>query len=139
MGKRSKAGGGPKQRPRKKPEPKRRAAPKVKARSHSPAAADETEIARLTRELNDARDQQTAMSEVLHAISRSKFELSAVLESVAEAAMRLCRSDGAVIFQLNGGVYRFAAGYSLMPAYMEIERQSVISPGPGTGSSAAPP
>jgi GAF domain-containing protein/class 3 adenylate cyclase len=132
MGKRSKAGGGPKRRPRKKPEPKRRAAPKVKARSHSPAAADETEIARLTRELSDARDQQTAMSEVLHAISRSKFELSAVLESAAEAAMRLCRSDGAVIFQLNGGVYRFAAGYSLMPAYMEIERQSVISPGPGT-------
>ena len=70
------------------------------------------------------------MSEVLHAISRSKFELSAVLES--EAAARLCRSDGAVIFQLDGGVYRFAAGYSLLPAYLEIERQSIITPGPGT-------
>ena len=60
---------------RKKPAPKRRAAPKVKARSRSPApAADETPIARLSRELNDARDQLVAMSEVLHAISRSKFE-----------------------------------------------------------------
>ena len=28
-----------------------------------------------SRELNDARDQLVAMSEVLHAISRSKFEL----------------------------------------------------------------
>ena len=132
MGKRSKARSDPKRRPRKKPAPKRRAAPKVKARSRPPAAADETAIARPSRELNDARDQLVAMSEVLHAISRSKFELSAVLESVAEAAARLCRADGAVIFQLDGGLYRFAAGYSLVPAYLEIERQSIIAPGPGT-------
>ena len=132
MGKRSKARSDPKRRPRKTPAPKRRAAPKVKARSRPPAAADETAIARSSRELNDARDQLVAMSEVLHAISRSKFELSSVLESVAEAAARLCRVDGAVIFQLDGGLYRFAAGYSLVPAYLEIERQSIIAPGPGT-------
>ncbi len=132
MGKRSKARSDPKRRPRKTPAPKRRAAPKVKARSRPPAAADETAIARLSRELNDARDQLVAMSEVLHAISRSKFALPSVLESVAEAAARLCRADGAVIFQLDGGLYRFAAGYSLAPAYREIERQSIIAPGPGT-------
>jgi GAF domain-containing protein len=132
MGKRSKAGGEPKRRRRTTPAPKRRVAPKRRARSRPPAAAEETEIARLSRELNDARDQQTAMSEVLHAISRSKFELSAVLESVAEAAARLCRADGAVIFQLEGGFYRFAAGYSLLPAYLEIEKRSIITPGPGT-------
>ena len=132
MGKRSKARSDPKRRPRKTPAPKRRAAPKVEARSRPPAAADETAIARLSRELNDARDQFAAMSEVLHAISRSKFELQAVLESVAEAAAWLCRADGAVIFQRDGDVYRFAAGYSLVPAYLEIERQSLIAPGPGT-------
>jgi hypothetical protein len=132
MGKRSKARSDPKRRPRKTPAPKRRAAPKVKARSRPPAATDETAIARLSRELNDARDQLVAMSEVLHAISRSKFALPSVLESVAEAAARLCRADGAVIFQLDGGLYRFAAGYSLAPAYREIERQSIIAPGPGT-------
>jgi two-component system, NtrC family, sensor kinase len=132
MGKRSKARGEPKARHGKKPEPKRRAVPKGKARSQPPAAADETEIVRLSRELNDARDQQAAMSEVLHAISGSKFELRAVLESVAEAAARLCRADGAVIFQRDGEVYRFAAGFSLVPAYLEIERRSVIAPGRGT-------
>ena len=97
-----------------------------KARVAKPpsGAIEKPEIARLTRQLSDARDQQLAMSEVLQAISRSKFELSAVLESVAEAAARLCRSDGAVIFQLDGGVYRFAAGYSLLPAYLEIERRA---------------
>jgi class 3 adenylate cyclase/putative methionine-R-sulfoxide reductase with GAF domain len=132
MGKRSKARGQLKTRHRKKSEAKRRAAPKGKARSHPPAAADETEIARLSRELNDARDQHAAMAEVLYAISRSKFELSAVLASVAEAAARLCRADGAVIFRRDGDVYRFAAGYSLVPAYLEIERQSVITPSRGT-------
>jgi GAF domain-containing protein len=30
------------------------------------------------------------------------------------------------------GVYRFAAGYSLIPSYMEHERRNPISPGPGT-------
>jgi class 3 adenylate cyclase len=37
-----------------------------------------------------------------------------------------------VIFQLESGVYRFAAGYSLGPAFLEIERKTLISPGPGT-------
>jgi len=132
MAKRSSAGGERKRRLRKKPSPKRRAAPKTKARPRSPAPAGQTQTARLTRELNEAREQQLAMSEVLHAISRSKFDLPSVLQSVAEAAARLCRADGAVIFQLENGLYRFAAGYSLGPAYMEIERQSVIAPGPGT-------
>ena len=47
-------------------------------------------------------------------------------------AARLCRANKAVIFRLEGGVYRFAAGYSLDPAYLEIERQTPISPGPET-------
>jgi GAF domain-containing protein len=49
-----------------------------------------------------------------------------------ETSARLCRAQQAVIFRLDNGVYRFAAGYSLVPAYLEIERQSPISPGPGT-------
>jgi two-component system, NtrC family, sensor kinase len=37
-----------------------------------------------------------------------------------------------VIFRLEGGVYRFAAGYSLVPANIEHERQTPIFPGSGT-------
>jgi GAF domain-containing protein len=37
-----------------------------------------------------------------------------------------------VIFRLQEKVYRFAAGYSINPAYLEIEQRSPISPGPGT-------
>ena len=89
-------------------------------------------MARLVRERDEAREQQTAMSEVLRLISQSKFELQSVLQNIAKTAARLCRSDGAVIFQLKDGIYRFAAGYSLVPAFLQIEQRALISPGPGT-------
>ena len=77
-------------------------------------------------------EQQTATSEVLGVISRSKFELQPILQSVVDTAMRLCRADQAVIFRQDNGVYRFAAGYSVNPEYLEIERQNPILPGPET-------
>ena len=98
----------------------------------SSAAREETKVARLTRELKEARDRQRATAEVLSAISRSKFELQSILQSVVDTASQLCRADVSVIFRLEGGVYRFAAGYSLDPAYLEHERRTPISPGPGT-------
>ena len=47
-------------------------------------------------------------------------------------AARLCHAKQALIFRLEDGVYRFAAGYSISPAYSEIQRRSQILPGPGT-------
>ena len=85
-----------------------------------------------TRELSDSLEQQTATSEVLGVISRSKFELQPILQSVVDTAVRLCRADTAVIFRLKDGLYRFAAGHSLLPEYLEFERRTPISPGPGT-------
>jgi GAF domain-containing protein len=108
------------------------AAPKVSKRRNPSSTKAITKIALLKRERDEALEQQKATAEVLRVISQSKFELQAVLESVAGMAARLCRSDGAVIFQLENGAYRFAAGYSLVPAYLEIERRTLICPGPGT-------
>ena len=111
---------------------KSRIAPKaVRPRSASTANL-EMEVARLTRELEDASNRQRATAEVLSAISRSKFELQSILQTVVNTASQLCRADVSVIFRLEGGVYRFAAGYSLDPAYLEHERRTPISPGPGT-------
>ena len=101
-------------------------------RHPSPATPEKLKIAQLNRELKEAREQQTALSEILGAISRSRFELQPILESVARTAARLCRAKQAVIFRLHNGIYSFAVGYSINPAYLEIERQSPISPGPGT-------
>jgi GAF domain-containing protein len=90
------------------------------------------EIARLTGELNEALERQRATADILAAISRSSFELQPILQSVVDTASQLCRADASVIFRLEGGVYRFAAGYSLVPEYVEHERRNPISPGPGT-------
>jgi GAF domain-containing protein len=111
---------------------KRPSAPKVRGRRNSSSTNANAKNALLKRERDEALEQQKATAEVLRVISQPKFELQAVLESVAGMAARLCRSDGAVIFQLENGVYRFAAGYSLVPAYLEIERRTLICPGPGT-------
>ena len=130
MRQRSRAGGQPaKAQRRKTGARKTRITPKAKRPRSSSAA---TKVARLARELKEARDRQRATAEVLSAISRSKFELQSILQSVVDTASQLCRADVSVIFRLDCGVYRFAAGYSLDPAYLEHERRTPISPGPGT-------
>jgi GAF domain-containing protein len=88
-----------------------------------------------TRELTESLEQQTPTSELLSVISRSKFELQPILQSVVDTAARLCRAEQSMIYRLEGGLYRFAAaatGQPIPPAYLEIERQTPISPGPGT-------
>jgi GAF domain-containing protein len=82
--------------------------------------------------LSEALEQQTATSVVLQVISRSKFELQPILQSVVDTAARHCRAEQAVIFRLENGIYRFSAGYGVNPAYLEIERQTPISPGQQT-------
>ena len=92
------------------------------------------ENARLLSELRQSLEQQTATSEVLGVISRSKFDLQPVLQSVVDTAARLCRAEQAGIYRLQDGNYRgvAASGHGIVPAYYEIEQRELISPGPGT-------
>ena len=90
------------------------------------------ENTRLLTELRESLEQQTATAEVLGVISRSKFDLQPILQSVVETAERLCRAEQTVIFRLKDGAYRFAAGHSHTSEYLEIERQAIILPGHGT-------
>ena len=130
MRRRSKAGGEPaKARRRKTAARKRRFTLKVVRPRSSSAAREQTKVARLTRELSEARQQQTATSEILGVISRSNFKLQPVLQSVVKTAMRFCRVEQAVAYRQQDGTYRFAAGHSTVPAYLEIEKQTVIFPG----------
>ena len=101
-------------------------------RRRTPAAGQKTDIARLARELEEAREQQVATSEVLSVISGSKFDLDAILQSVVVTAARLCRAEQGGIFRSEQGIYRFAAGHSLDPEYLEFEKGTPYFPGSGT-------
>ena len=59
----------------------------VKAAGHhrsSSAAGQETTVARLTRELNEALEQQRAITDILRVISNSPSAVQPALDSVAE-------------------------------------------------------
>jgi two-component system, NtrC family, sensor kinase len=138
--KKSRAGGKPaKVRRRAALKPKGRSAPKAMPRRGSAPTGQEPEVARLTRELNEAREQQAATSEVLKVISRSAFDLQAVFETVVERSARLCGVDRARanIYRFDGELLRIAATFNVPPKVREWLEQHPIRPGPHSGTARA--
>jgi hypothetical protein len=97
MRRRSKAAGNPaKSQRRKVVTPKRRSAPESVGARGSSVAGQETEVARLTRELNEARQQQVATADVLKVISGSPTDVQPVFDMIAESARQLCDGSSAL-------------------------------------------
>ena len=90
------------------------------------------ENTRLLSELRESLQQQTATADVLKVISRSTFDLQTVLDTLVESAAKLCDADKAYIFQLQSGIYQFAANYGFSPELLEFAKQNPIVPGRGT-------
>jgi two-component system NtrC family sensor kinase len=123
MKRRSKAGGKPiKARRRKTPEPKRRSAPKAVARSNSSTAGEVTDRGRLIRELNEAREQQTATSEVLQVINRFPGDVQPVFAALLEKAVRICDATFGNIFRYDGDAFRLVATLNTPPALAEARK-----------------
>ena len=90
------------------------------------------ELRQRTDDLTEALEQQTATADMLEVISRSTFDLPAVLNTLVDSAAKLCNADCAFIFRFEDGAYRLAASHGFSEEYRQFIVRNPIKPGRGT-------
>jgi class 3 adenylate cyclase len=127
MKRRSRAGGERiKGRRRKTPEPERGSAPKGQVRSKLSPAIEETEVARLTRELTDERRQRVATSEVLRLLSGSYGDLNHLFDTILANATHLCQANFGTLSLCEGDAFRIVAMHNVPPGLAELRRREPL-------------
>jgi signal transduction histidine kinase/DNA-binding response OmpR family regulator len=92
----------------------------------------DTTIERLSRDLAEAIERESATSEVLQAIGRSAGALEPVFETVLRHAVRLCSADAGMVYQLEGDAYRLACVVGGPVEYRRYVEERLVPHGPGT-------
>ena len=128
MKRRSKVGGG-------RAKAQGRDASKLKHRSSSKgatrppsSAAEHTEVARLTHELNEALEQQSVTSELLGIISSGAAKLEPIFRTILKKATGLCDAQIGVIYRWDGDALYLVAAHNVPPAFEEMRRRSPFRP-----------
>jgi class 3 adenylate cyclase len=101
-----------------------------KATPSSQSPSEETMVARLSRELNEARQEQTATSEVLRLLSGSR-DLNRLFNAILINATDLCQANFGTMAIYEGDALRIVAMHNVPPAFAEFrQREPLFHPGP---------
>jgi signal transduction histidine kinase len=80
------------------------------------------ELQKRNQDLSEALEQQTATAEVLRVIASSPTNLSTVLDTICEAAARLCDAPGAVLQRIDEQTGRLSAQAMYVPSGEYIQQ-----------------
>jgi two-component system NtrC family sensor kinase len=86
------------------------------------------EVQARTEDFRESLEYQTAISDVLNVISRSPSDIQPVLDTIAETAKRLCQSENAYIFRLDGDRYHLVAAKDVSGERIRFLRDNPIAP-----------
>jgi two-component system, NtrC family, sensor kinase len=134
MRRHSSAGSQPvKARRRKRSTPKRRDAPKAMRNRAVSIAGQETVVARLTHERDEALLRETANAEILQLIAESPGDLELVFRTILENATRICNANFGTLFRFDGENILPAAQFNTPTALLKAQTQrGPFKPTPGT-------
>ena len=96
-------------------------------------AGQETVVARLTRERDEALLREAANSEILRLISKSPGDLELVFRSILKNATRICNANFGTLFRFDGENLYPAAQFNTPAALLKAQtRRGPFKPTPGT-------
>ncbi len=92
------------------------------------------ETAELRRERERAEEREAAVRDVIQTIARTTFDLDAVLQTVIDRSVGLCRADNGNIARRDADTdhYRVAAFTSMTPEYERLVRARLYTPERGS-------
>ena len=95
------------------------------------------EVQARTDDLSESLQQQTATAEVLKVISRSTFDLKAVLATLVQSARELCNAPQGMVLLRDGEVYRTEMQLGYPPDFERYILDNPIHPNPHSGAGRA--